>query len=56
MTSDSMVNIYANRGVIKLRQGQRDDAQKDFNKAAELDSSLKEKLDAMMTSATPAKK
>jgi len=36
--------IYANRGVIKQRLKRDDEAQKDFQKALELDASLKDKL------------
>ncbi|MSP41241.1 MAG: tetratricopeptide repeat protein [Deltaproteobacteria bacterium] len=45
--------IYANRGVIRVRQEKSDDAQKDFQKAVELDPSLKDKVDALMA---PAKR
>jgi Flp pilus assembly protein TadD len=41
--------IYANRGVIRARQGKSDDAQTDFKKAMELDSALKSKLEPLMT-------
>jgi Flp pilus assembly protein TadD len=43
--------VYANRGVIRARQGKNEDARKDFHKAIELDPSLKDKLEPMMTPA-----
>jgi Flp pilus assembly protein TadD len=39
--------------VIRARLGRRDDAQKDFQKAVELDPSLKNKIEPLMT---PVKK
>jgi Tfp pilus assembly protein PilF len=39
--------IYANRGMLKLRQGKSEDAQKDFSKAVELEPSLREKIQAL---------
>jgi tetratricopeptide (TPR) repeat protein len=41
--------IFANRGVIRARQGKSDDAQMDFKKALELDPTLKDKLEPLMT-------
>jgi len=41
--------IYANRGVIRARQGKIEDAQKDFKKAVELEPSLKNKLEPLIT-------
>ena len=43
-------------GVIKLRQGKTDDAQKDFQKALELDPALKEKLGPLMNGEAPPTK
>jgi Tfp pilus assembly protein PilF len=40
--------IYGNRGMVKLRQGKNEEAQKDFKKAVDLEPSLKEKLDPLM--------
>ncbi len=43
--------IYANRGVIRTRQGKTDEAQKDFRKALELDPKLKDKRRAFSDAA-----
>ena len=46
---DCLASVYANRGVIRARQGKSDDAQTDFKKAIELDPALKNKLEPLMT-------
>ena len=50
--------IYANRGMVKLRQGKGEDAQTDFNKAMELEPSLKEQIQSITSDqkAAPAVK
>jgi Tfp pilus assembly protein PilF len=40
--------IYANRGLVKLRQGKSGEADKDFAKSFELDPSLKQKLEPVI--------
>jgi tetratricopeptide (TPR) repeat protein len=45
--------IFANRGVLKLRLGRTEEAQIDFQRAVELDPSLKDKLEALVGDGKP---